>query len=192
MNSAFALDDHGDTAALGFAALALAVICAWHWMTPETVPTLANPDASAVPRTGTVATTPPPDYHEIAAWHLFGEATEEPSTSTAAVSVPDEPADATPDELPPSTAGLQVTGIVTSSTGAGARAVIMDKAGRQSENAIGDRLPGNIELYAIERARVVIRRNGVLEEIALPQPPELMPSRPALAPASTNPLTSTP
>ena len=148
------------------------------------------PAANAAPPAVTVASKTPPDYDEIAGWHLFGEASTE--SSVADNPVVDAPAGEAPENLPPSPVALQVTGTVISSTGAGARAVIMDGAGRQSENAIGDRLPGNIELHAIERTRVVIRRNGVLEAIALPQPDELVAKHEARAPTNAHPLTSTP
>lgn len=190
MKHAFRFTDHSGTIALGLAALTLALVCAWHWTTPETVPTLATPDAGPAPRSVSTASAAPPNYYEIADWHLFGEPGDE--VSTAAMAVADSVDAVALENLPPSAVALRVTGTVTSSTGAGARAVIMDDAGRQSENAIGDQLPGNIELYAIERGRVVIRRNGALEAIALPQPHELMPKRRRTAPANANPLTSTP
>tara|TARA_R110002096_G_scaffold19418_8_gene64655 strand:+ start:299 stop:868 length:570 start_codon:yes stop_codon:yes gene_type:complete len=189
MKPGFALADHAGTFALGIAALTFAGVCAWHWTTPETLPEAA-PAANAAPPAVTVASKTPPDYDEIAGWHLFGEASTE--SSVADNPVVDAPAGEAPENLPPSPVALQVTGTVISSTGAGARAVIMDGAGRQSENAIGDRLPGNIELHAIERTRVVIRRNGVLEAIALPQPDELVAKHEARAPTNAHPLTSTP
>jgi len=190
MKHAFALADHTGTVALGVAALTLAAVSAWHWTTPETLPEVTARAVERAPRAVPVARPSSPDYHAIAGWHLFGEASGELAVTENATA--DVLAGEAPAELPPSTVALQLTGTVISSTGAGARAVLMDGAGRQSENAIGDRLPGNVELYAIERARVVIRRNGVLEAIALPQPRELVAKRPAPAPVNTNPLTSTP
>lgn len=188
MMARFASGDPLGLGACGLAALALVAVTAWHWANPEVLPLARMPQASAPPPLASAAHEPPPDYLEIAHWHLFGEPASDEPTDTATAGSPDEES---LENLPASTLDLQVTGIVTANHTGAARAVIMDGTGRQSENAVGDRLPGNVELHAIERGRVVIRHNGELEAIALPQPQPLVPQRPVLVPADATPLSST-
>lgn len=190
MKPGFVAGDSLGTGACGFAALTLVAVTTWHWTTPEILPEITAATANVSPRTALVATETPPDFREIARWHLFGEAVEDTPVGVDATADADRAELESLENLPASVAPLQVTGIVSANSAGAARAVIMDSAGRQSENAIGDQLPGNIELHAIERGRVVIRRNGVLEAIALPQPTELMPHRPAHTQTDATPLTS--
>ena len=157
------------------AALTVAAVCAWHWSNPEAPPAAVTRTPTAAPVATPAARIPRADYTEIAGWRLFGEpakvSTEPEAPGAGAASIESL------DDLPASAVALTVTGTVTASSADGARAVIMDSAGRQSEVAIGDLLPGNIELRAIERTRIVIRRDGVLEAVALPQPKNLLPNR---------------
>jgi type II secretory pathway component PulC len=155
-------------ALVGVAILCLLGVVVWHFFDPA----IAPPPRDVAQRThAAMPAVPeaPADYAEIAAWHLFGkaDAAAEPEQLAEIVVL---------DALPESTVKLTVTGTVASGAGKAGRAIIMGPSGQQREYKIGDTLPGNVQLHRVEPTRIVIRRNGVLEAIALPRHEELLPA----------------
>jgi type II secretory pathway component PulC len=133
----------------------------------ETIPRATPPVVIA--RVPDATATPPaaPDYHAIAAAHLFGihdpAAPAEPVVSAAAAV-----ADETPDVAVETTLNLRLSGVVHTA-GGGARAVIAgDSLVREATFAAGDQVMEGVEVVAIERFRVLIRNRGRLEALLLP------------------------
>ncbi len=164
--------DYFTPALAGNALIAIATACvvgvvAWHFFDP------AIPGGG--PAVQHVATREPeaplapeqPDYTQIADWHLFGTAAEEIADTTGGGEI------LALNAVAESTLQLTVTGTVATSDGDDARAIVREPNGSQREYQVGEILPGNVGLHAVEQNRIVIRRNGVLEAIALPKRHEL-------------------
>ena len=156
---------------------------AWHWTSPAVDDGAAETRAPATDAALAEPEPPAIDATAIAGWHLFGELSDDAEDETP---VPAGVADVeSMDAIPDSTIRLEVTGTVVATHDEAARAIVKDASGTQREYRIGDTLPGNVELHAVERSRIVIRRNGALEAIALPKPEDLVPateSGPAASP----------
>ncbi len=117
--------------------------------------------AAAVPRTVVQETSVQPagrravltaDVASIAARHLFGEVTT-------------SPVDASP---PPTRVALVLGGVWYAPAG-DAYALIGEPGAAQRPYRTGDRLPGGVELVGIEADRVLLRREGQIETLALPR-----------------------
>jgi general secretion pathway protein C len=105
------------------------------------------------------------DYRALIAWHLFGEAAAE-DASAGDGAAPLGPLD----DVPTSALALVLTGVVAGADGSRGRAIIAAAGGPQLEYTVGDTLPGNAALRAIEPRRVIIERDGRLEALVLPEP----------------------
>jgi general secretion pathway protein C len=94
--------------------------------------------------------------HQIAGWHLFGEAVVEALAPR-------------PAELPETNLKLTLRGLLASTIPAEARAIVADPSGKENFYKIGDKLPGNAELSEIHSDRIVIQRGGRYETLKLPK-----------------------
>lgn len=92
------------------------------------------------------------DASLIASRHLFGD---------AAASQTDAPA-------PPTRAALVLGGVWYTPDG-DAYALIGEPGGAQKPYRTGNRLPGGVELAGVEADRVLLRREGKVETLALPR-----------------------
>ena len=128
--------------------------------------------ASIATNYGTVASVtaepqPERNYHNIAQWQLFGRP---PAIVPIATSQHDVQLDGVPSgQLPESDGTLKLSGVVYSSAGDTSFAIVQPASGKDESYVTGDALPGGVELHKIDRARIVVRRNGRLEEVPLPQ-----------------------
>lgn len=147
-------------------AAAFSAWLAWHDVermaaAPRAAATEAAPTPSAapvVPATDSSASLP--------GLPLFGtpEQTDEAETPTPAVQVePDE------SQLPASTAGYQLFGLIEAERPAEARAILGGADGQQQEYRIGDAMPDGARVHAIRARAVLFERNGALEKLTMPE-----------------------
>lgn len=107
------------------------------------------------------------NYGDIAGWHLFGKVPVAPPSDA---DDQEAPPDGVPDgPLPRSEAPIRLTGVVYSPDGRATLAIIADAQKVDKTYAVGDTLPGDIELHRIERTRIVVQRKGRFEEVPLPR-----------------------
>lgn len=126
---------------------------------PQEAEQPATPVVAAV---GKVPAKPDPDrllVRQLPGWHLMGEvkAVAQQPVKTAA-----------PVEAPDTQLNLTLKGALASDDKLNARAIIADQRGQDEHYAIGDTLPGNVELSAIYPDRVILQRNGRYETLRLP------------------------
>lgn len=114
--------------------------------TPPTALAGANSTAAAV------------DVNALVDLHLFGEASEEA-----------EPEVVTPANVPKTNLSLTLRGIVAESTDDAGFALIADGRGENKLYRIGDTVPGNAKLHAVEEERVLLNRGGRIEALSLPR-----------------------
>lgn len=99
----------------------------------------------------------PVNLDAIAAANLFGERA---AGETAGASMEEI-------EAPETRLELTLTGIVSSRSGEGSRAMIKDDNGEQRAYAVGDTVAGGVTLYAIYANRVILDRGGRYETLTL-------------------------
>ena len=92
-------------------------------------------------------------------WHLMGVVSQE----TAPVQ------QAAPVDAPDTRLKLVLHGVLASDDKRHARAIIADPRGKEDQYAIGDKLPGNVELSEVYPERVILLRNGRYETLRLPK-----------------------
>ena len=92
-------------------------------------------------------------------WHLMGVVSQE----TAPVQ------QAAPVDAPDTRLKLVLHGVLASDDKRHARAIIADPRGKEEQYAIGDKLPGNVELSEVYPERVILLRNGRYETLRLPK-----------------------
>lgn len=114
------------------------------------------------------ATRQPADITAISGWHLFGK--------VAAY----RPAPPPPVAAPITPLNLRLVGIFFAER-TGALALIADGNNLERGYRTGEALPGGARLERIERAQVVVSRNGREEVVKLPKLDD--PNRPVVAPA---------
>ncbi len=114
---------------------------------------LVSVEPVAAPRQG--------DSRLIAAWHLFGEAGEEPP---APPPIPEEP--------PETTLQLTLRGCYSVESQVQALAIIADERGEERPYRIGDALPGGAVLREIYVNKVLLSRQGKPEVLRLPKEEE--------------------
>lgn len=113
------------------------------------------PAASAV-----VATAAPErrvDAGQIASWHLFGEARQEPMQK------------ARPVEAPETRLKLTLHGVFASDESREGRAIVSDPRGNAESYGVGDPLPGGAKLSEIYPDRIILERSGRFETLRLPR-----------------------
>jgi len=123
------------------------------------------PAAAPLPPAPAAATGTATDPAAIAGWHLFGTPGAAASAGTAAPETPEITA------APESTSGLVLTGVAAAGDRQRGRAIIATADGREHKYAVGDALPGDASLHAIEPRRVIIRRAGRYESLSLREEP---------------------
>lgn len=111
-------------------------------------------------RAGTDGGAASVDINALVDLHLFGEASEEPEQVVD-----------TPVNVPKTNLSLTLRGIVAESSeeeDAGL-ALIADGRGENKLYRIGDTVPGNAKLHAVEEDRVLLNRSGRIEALSLPK-----------------------
>lgn len=103
---------------------------------------------------------------ELAGWHLFGE-----SASKAAVETPTETT-----QVPLTRLQLTLFGVLASDDPSEAYAIIAGSDNLAHVYGIGDELPGQAVVNAIEADRVILERGGRLETLTLPKQGALNPA----------------
>lgn len=104
----------------------------------------------------------------IAAWHLFGEATAEVA----------EPAvEDIPEEAPDTTLALTLRGVIAG-VGRSSWAIIADRGGSEETYGIDSPLPGGAVLKEIFADRVILLRNNRFETLRLPEDADVGSSSP--------------
>jgi len=97
---------------------------------------------------------------------LFGTAEQPDEAVTPAPPVQVEPDES---QLPASTAGYQLFGLIEAERPAEARAILGGADGQQQEYRIGDSMPDGARVHAIRARAVLFERNGALEKLELPE-----------------------
>ena len=109
-----------------------------------------------------IARSAPAPVRADADWRLFGDPVE-----------PDYGFDRV---LPPTPLALRLRGVVTGERG---YAIIVDADGNEGVYRVGDEVPGEATVLTIQARRVVLRRDGTREALALPGAAEAAASTPA-------------
>ena len=78
------------------------------------------------------------------------------------------------EELPETELKLTLKGSIASNIEAEASAFIEDDYGSYNEFRIGDKVPGNAELVAVNNDSVVLSRNGIMETLYFPSEEDVM------------------
>ncbi len=126
----------------------------WLWVP---VPESAQWKPAPVAATATPASAPKgPDAQLIASAHLFGD-----------YQAPADAGLAQMDKAPDTRLALTLLGILAADEDRGSRALIGDSGGEEKPYAIGDKVPGGVNLQAIFPDRVILSRNGQLETLRL-------------------------
>lgn len=99
-------------------------------------------------------------------WHLFGQVQEVP----VAPDTPDVPPDAPETQLT-----MVLRGVLASENPQTARAIVADGHGHEEMYAIGDILPGKVELHGIHATRVILLHGGRYETLHFPHNEETRP-----------------
>ncbi len=97
------------------------------------------------------------DEQQIASWHVFGVAGEEPVEKPVIADAPD------------TNLKLSLRGVFASDDPAEARAIVGDPRGQEEHYSVGDTLPGNATLKEIYADRIILERNGRYETLRLPR-----------------------
>lgn len=92
-------------------------------------------------------------------WHLMGVVTQQQAPVKQAAPV----------DAPDTRLKLVLRGALASDNKEHARAIIADPRGKEEQYAIGDKLPGNVELSEVYPDRVILLRNGRYETLRLPK-----------------------
>lgn len=146
-----------------------------------------SPGASTPVPAGTATlATPAANFQEIAGWSLFGtpapaDAVESNGPGGGPEGAP-APDDASLQDLPPSSLGLQLSGIAYSLDVSRAYAIIGTPDGQQRQYKVGETIQDGVTVHAVQPLDVVISNRGQLESVALPlesagQPPAAAPTR---------------
>lgn len=96
--------------------------------------------------------------HNLAALHLFG--------NYQARIAP--PLDDTPAVVPETRLNLTLKGVLASTEGGTAKAIIADAGGNEDFYSVGAAIPGGAQLEEIHEDHVILRRNNQLETLRLP------------------------
>ena len=96
---------------------------------------------------------------QLPEWHLMGVVKKEAAPVKQAAPV----------DAPDTRLKLVLRGALASDDKQNARAIIADPRGKEDQYAIGDKLPGNVELSEIYPDRVILLRNGRYETLRLPK-----------------------
>lgn len=126
------------------------------------VPAAVPLPPAPAPATGTAT-----DPAAIAGWHLFGA----PGAGAPDPAPSAEQESSAESAAPESTSGLVLTGVAAAGDRQRGRAIIATADGREHKYAVGDALPGDASLHAIEPRRVIIRRAGRYESLSLREEP---------------------
>lgn len=107
------------------------------------------------------APTPPELARVIASVHLFGDAANKPAPEAKAPD-PVEPIEET-------RLNLQLAGVFAFTPAENAVAIISAGSAEQNAYGVGDKISGDISLEAVYPDHVILRNNGKLEKLALPE-----------------------
>ncbi len=118
---------------------------------------VVNPVRSPQPLTpvGTTAPRPGVNVQDVVSAHLFGIATVDPTSQD-------------PDNAPPSSANLLLTGTIATQNPKHGVAIVSDAGGPSKVYSVGDRLAG-ASLHSVYLDHVILDRNGALETVTLPR-----------------------
>jgi len=97
----------------------------------------------------------------ISAWHLFGNPPVKASRQRPRV---------VKTKAVETRLKLKLMGVIATGNNHNAGAIISAPGKPQTGYMVGDKIPGNATLYAVETQRVLIKRNGQIESLSMPQP----------------------
>lgn len=112
-----------------------------------------TPDLQPAQRRQSVA-----NEKELAGWHLFGEAGQQPAAKKVS-----------PLSAPETRLRLTLKGVFASDDETLGRAIIADPKGKEDSYGIGDPLPGGAKLSEVYPDRIILERNGRFETLKLPK-----------------------
>lgn len=129
-------------------------------LTWETLTPVNNPveNQSNTPARTTKVTSAKSALSDVAAFHLFGDATKQP------VAVQKKVIDA-----PETRLRLELKGVFASSISEQAMAIISSSKGKEKAYHLGDKITAGAILHAVYSDRVILKRNGQLETLRLPK-----------------------
>ncbi len=145
---------------LGVALAALSL----KFLPTDSVAAVASTSALNTANTGAnrdTAPTPPELARVIASAHLFGDAADKPA-----------PLMEKPDPVEPieeTRLNLQLAGVFAFLPAENAIAIISAGSAEQSAYGVGDKISGDTSLEAVYPDHVILRNNGKLEKLALPE-----------------------
>jgi general secretion pathway protein C len=118
---------------------------------------VVSPVKSLQPLTpaGAAAARPGINVQDVVRAHLFGIAAVDPASQD-------------PDNAPPSSANLQLTGTIATQDPKHGVAIVSDGGGPSKVYSVGDRLAG-ASLHSVYLDHVILDRNGALETVTLPR-----------------------
>ncbi|MGD2117148.1 MAG: type II secretion system protein N [Chromatiales bacterium] len=123
-----------------------------------------KPTASAFEKKeNTITSTSRRDYSKLASWNLFGVPIKKDANKIPT---------AKPVPTAETRLKLELLGTVSNSTSNDGFAIISQDGKQHKTYHTGDNLPGNAVLYAVEKNRVILKRNDRLESLALKKPEE--------------------
>ncbi len=149
--------------------------------TAAAVASTTIPDATNSGGSGNRAPSPTELAQRIAAAHLFGNAADKPAPKVT------EPEPTAPIEE--TRLNLQLAGVFAFTPAENAIAIISAGSAEQNAYGVGDKITGDTSLEAVYADHVILRNNGKLEKLALPenvQPIALAPVQAAPAQRSQN------
>lgn len=128
----------------------------WSLLPP---PPLTMPVEQLTIRTNDAPTVTDVNYTTIASWHLFGQVQESASAPQPIVTA-----------APETKLNFKLAGIFFTEEGKGrSLALIVTNGSKADIYALGDTLPGGVQIARIYRNHIVLSRNGDLEKLSLPR-----------------------
>lgn len=134
----------------------IAARATWTFLAGEPGP--ADPGEAAMPAPAPVQRAPRYNPAQIAAFHLFGEASK---VEQVEVQVPVD--------APDTSLQLTLSGVLASDDPKEARAIVADARREEKHYALGDPLPGGAKLREIHPDRIILERAGRFETLRLPK-----------------------
>lgn len=127
----------------------------WTFFAPNQASVLSNTKRQIQP---TNVPTSNSDLHEVASYHLFGDAKKIVVTQQKMIDAPE------------TRLRLNLKGVFASTIAGDALAIISSSKGQDKTYHIGDKVTGGALLHAVYSDRVILKRNGKLETLRLPKP----------------------
>jgi len=126
----------------------------WHFFTPAQESVSSNIQNQATQTQISLANL---SLQKVSAYHLFGDARKQVLTQQKIIDAPE------------TRLRLNLKGVFASSNAAQALAIISSSKGKDKTYHIGDKITGGALLHAVYTDRVILKRNGQLETLRLPQ-----------------------